>query len=134
MPGLIDDLKTEHRAIGEALEQMKKLGSASATGKERIIAVRGALLSHLKKEDERLYPPLLKDAQSDNSLRIKLNMMADDMKKVTGAANEFFAKYQDGGQGLEFIKDFGALTGKLNIRILWEEAHLYPEYERRYPA
>ena len=134
MSSLIENLKKEHAAILEAMDRMKESGASSAAGKEAAVQVRESLLSHLKREDEFLYPPLQKAAKDDPSLRIKLNMMAEDMQKITKAARDFFTRYHNGGEGLEFIKDFGSLAGKLNIRINWEESQLYPEYDRRFSS
>jgi len=130
---LINELKKDHQTLVNALEEVKKIGMSSAAGRDKIGVIRGILLAHLEREDGFLYPPLYKDAETDPSLKRKLDMLAEDMKRVSAAALEFFDKYKDGGKGLEFIRDFGSLVGKLNIRIQWEEMQLYPEYERRHP-
>ena len=133
MGNLVKDLVEDHKALAAALDDLKKIGISSSAGRDKIGAINGALLGHLKKEDEELYPPLYKDAESDAALKRKLDMLSEDMQRVSQAALEFFTKYKDGGEGLDFIRDFGALVGKLNIRIQWEETQLYPEYERRHP-
>ncbi|MDH5478240.1 MAG: hemerythrin domain-containing protein [Nitrospinota bacterium] len=133
MTKLIQDLISEHQALALALDELKKIGISSSAGKGKIEAIKTTLLSHLKREDRDLYPPLYKDAEGDQALKRKLDMLSEDMKRVSEAALNFFDKYEGGGEGLDFIRDFGALVGKLNIRIQWEETQLYPEYDRRHP-
>ena len=133
MSKLIIELREDHNSLVAALDELKRIGMSSATAKEKISALKDILLAHLSKEDKHLYPPLYKDAENDPSLKRKLDMLSQDMDKVSQAALAFFDKYSDGGQGLDFIRDFGSLVGKLNIRIQWEETQLYPEYDRRHP-
>jgi len=56
--------------------------------------------------------------------------MSDDMKIVSGLAEDFFRKYQQGEPALiEFATDHGALLTILKIRLRREEQTLFPLFE-----
>jgi hypothetical protein len=56
--------------------------------------------------------------------------MSDDLRIVTGLAEDFFRKYQQGEPRLiEFATDHGALLTILKIRLKREEQTLFPLFE-----
>lgn len=130
MNRLVDELKKDHEEIVEVLTKVKKLGISSKDGQDMLLAAKGGLLAHLSKEDKRLYPILRKAAENNQNLKTTLDMFAKDMESVSKAAVEFFEKYEKGGSGIEFAKDFGRLVGVLSIRIQKEENIIYAEYEK----
>ncbi len=130
MGALVTELKDEHRKIAEALAEVQEKGIGSKEGQAKLLSAKEGLLSHLKKEDERLYPPLKKAAEKDERLKGLLEMFAKDMQDVSKGAMDFFGKYAKGGSGLEFAKDFGHLSAVLTSRIRKEETILYPEFDK----
>lgn len=130
MSRLIEQLKKEHRLIAEHLQAAYQHGAGTKAGHIELIKAKNALLGHLKKEDQYLYPPLREAAKRDANLAWTLELYAKDMQEVTRTAIAFFEKYIQAGSGLEFGKDFGALLGRLKIRISNEENELYKEYEK----
>lgn len=129
MSTLIDELKREHKAIVAALGQVKRLGIGSREGQDTLMSARNLLLDHLQKEDERIYPMLRRAAQRDDDLRQTLEFYATNMSEITEAALHFFDKYANGGSGIEFGQDFGALYSALSLRVAKEEAAIYKRYE-----
>lgn len=129
MNDLIEELKREHQLIASHLADANKLGVDTREGTLSLMKAKSALLAHLKKEDERLYPVLRRAAQKDRRLQWMLELYAQDMEEVSSAAVVFFQKYENGGKGIEFIRDFGTLLARLKIRIRNEEGELYREYE-----
>lgn len=127
---LIEELKNDHGKIVEVLTKVKNLGTSSKEGQDTLSAAKEGLLAHLKKEDERLYPPLRRAAENSPSLKFTMDTFAKDMEDISKAALDFFGKYAKGGSGIEFAKDFGRLVGTLSIRIRNEENFLYAEYEK----
>jgi len=126
---LIEDLKSEHTKIAEALNEVVHLGIGNHEGQEKLMNAKNMLLLHLQKEDTFLYPKLDQAAQDDEQIKHTLDSFARDMDGISKVALEFFAKYENGGEGIEFAKDFGHLFSALSMRIRREENHLYKIYE-----
>ena len=130
MSTLTDALKQDHVALVESLGKVKALGISTLEGRHTLLSVKSALLAHLAREDEQLYPVLREAAGNDRALMTKLEVFARDMELVTSEAVRFFEKYADGGSGIAFASDYGHLHAVLAARIRKEETNLYPEYER----
>ena len=96
--------------------------------------MRVIFLSHLKKEDAKMYPILREAAKSDGALKRRLDSFASDMDKISLSVTEFFEKYTSAevSSSIEFAMDFGSLSAKLINRIWREENILYKEFEKAY--
>lgn len=130
MKTIIDELKDEHSVLVETLQAVKRFGISTAKGKEYLINAKNALLSHLRKEDDKLYPILRIRAKEDEALNDLLNIFARDMETVSVLALSFFNKYEYSETNMEFAKDFGILYAALGNRIRKEESILYEEYNK----
>ena len=130
MSNIVAELKSEHEMLVKVLGEVKEIGVSSEEGRGKLMAAKDGLLAHLAKEDEHLYPQLKERAMTDANLKSMLDTFARDMDSISAAALAFFDKYQDGGSGIEFAKDFGALYGALGNRIRKEETILYPEFDK----
>lgn len=128
--GLIDDLQKEHAALVQTLNSVKELGITSKAGQEKLLAAKTGLLAHLKREDAFLYPTLRRAAEKDARLEKLLEFFAKDMGEISTFALQFFDKYEKGGSGIDFARDFGRLFATLNGRINKEESLLYKEFEK----
>ncbi|MCB1192305.1 MAG: hemerythrin domain-containing protein [Leptospiraceae bacterium] len=127
---LIEELKKEHSILVQVLQDVKKQGIGSSSGKENLLKAKTTLLSHLKKEDDKLYPKLKEKAKTDANLQNILSTFAKDMEGVSKTALDFFTKYEMSDSEMEFAKDFGALYAALGNRIRKEENVLYAEYSK----
>lgn len=130
MNNLVSELKAEHQKLVSVLTEMKAKGVTTPEGLKVLMQAKGAVVAHLKKEDTFLYPEMRSAAARDPKLQQTLDIFAKDMEKVTAQVLEFFDKYQNGGSGIEFAKDIGALMTVLANRIQREESALYPEYDK----
>ena len=83
MNTLVEELKKDHEEFVEVLTKVKKLGISSKDGQDMLLAAKGGLLAHLKKEDERLYPALRKAAENTPALKQTLDMFAKDMESIS---------------------------------------------------
>lgn len=129
MSKLVEELKSEHAFIVSKLEVAKSKGVKE--GADALISAKKALLAHLGKEDQKLYPALREAASKDSNLKALLDTFATDMDVVSTNALAFFDKCEKGRTtGVEFAKDFGNLMARLRIRISSEEGVLYSEYEK----
>lgn len=128
MNKLINDLKNEHAQIAAALNRVNELGIYSVEGQKLLLESKNFLLAHLQREDLEFYPILEKAAQDSVPLRKMLDSFAKDMDSISRAALDFFGKYQSGGSGMEFARDFGRLFSTLQMRIGREERILYAEF------
>jgi hemerythrin-like domain-containing protein len=126
---LTKTLKEEHKKIADALNRVVHLGIGTHEGQAELMKAKDLLLSHLQKEDKLLYPVLQKAAKEDSQIKLMLESFAKDMEGISQAALDFFSKYEKGGEGLEFAKDFGHLFSALSLRIRREETRLYRIYE-----
>lgn len=133
MSQLIEELKKEHTVIVDILNEVSKLGITTKEGQRKLLDAKQGLLAHLKKEDDRLYPVLKTAAEKNPALKQTLDLFAQDMAGISKAAIDFFAKYSQGGSGLEFARDIGALFTTLKSRIRKEEDILYSEFDRLNP-
>lgn len=128
MSALVNQLKNEHSALVSILKEAKDLGITTSAGQEKLMSAKAALLGHLQKEDEQLYPKLKERAVVDAGLRTILTTFAKDMEGISTAALEFFKKYENGGETVAFASDFGNLYAALGSRIRKEETLLYAEF------
>ena len=127
---LTNTLINEHKFVVDTLTEVKKLGITTSAAQEKLMSVKKGLLAHLKKEDEKLYPLLLEKAKQDANIKNVVDTFCEDMEGISKAAIDFFNKYQDGGDTMEFAKDFGHLYSVLKDRIFREETILYQEYNK----
>ncbi|NPA36668.1 MAG: hemerythrin domain-containing protein [Chlorobi bacterium] len=130
MENLTKTLKEEHKQIAETLNHVVNIGIGSHEGQEELLKAKNMLLQHLKKEDTFLYPRLREAAKDNEKIQHVLDSFAKDMDEISNAALKFFEKYEGGGEGIEFAKDFGHLFSALSLRIRREETHLYKIYEQ----
>src|SRR5688572_12625716 len=130
MSKLVDELMKEHSLIVELLTEVSNLGITTKEGQNKLNSAKDKLLAHLKKEDEQLYPALNKAGEADPKLKGYINTFAKDMEGISKAAVGFFAKYEQGGSGDEFVRDFGEIVATLKMRIRKEENFLYKEYDK----
>ncbi len=130
MSALIDELKEEHSEIVAVLNEVKELGILSKEGQTKLMTVKARLLTHLKKEDEQLYPVLKKEAENNKQLERTLDLCAMDMENVTRVVLEFFDKYFRGEiPDKELQKEFKNFSVAFSKRIRNEEDILYYEGE-----
>ena len=127
---MTNELKKEHAALVSVLNKVRSLGVSQKEGQHLLFSSKTALLDHLKKEDEQLYPVLNKVAESDADLKLTLDLFADEMDKISKEAIKFFDKYSEGDSGFDFSKDFGGLLAVLSQRIRKEENVLYQKYDQ----
>ncbi len=129
MSALIEELKREHAEIIAMLSEVKELGILSKQGQARLMSAKAHLLAHLKKEDERLYPVLRKEAKHNKNLKKEVAMFAMDPEYVSRVVSEFFDKYSGGEIDEDFSVNFESLFAAISARIRNEEDALYEEYE-----
>ena len=129
MSALIEEFKSEHAKIIAMLNEVKELGILSRQGQARLMSIKAHLLSHLKEEDEKLYPVLRKEAEDNERLKNTLDLFALDMEKVSSVVQEFFDKYSEGAFDEAFPAEFKSLFAALSSRIRNEEDALYVEYD-----
>ena len=128
MSVLIDELKKDHSEIVATLSEVKELGILSKEGQAKLMAAKEHFLTHLKKEDEQLYPFLKKEAENKKHLKNALDLCALEMEKVSGIVQDFFDKYSEGVVRNKLQKEFEKLSEALSKRIRNEEDILFDEY------
>ena len=129
MSELIEEFKRDHAEIMAMLNEVKELGILSKEGQAKLISIKTHLLAHLKKEDEKLYPALRKEAEDNEKLRNTLDLFTLDMETVSSVVQGFFDKYSGGEIDGNFSENIERLSVALSTRIRNEEDALYEEYE-----
>ncbi len=129
MTVLIEELKKDHSEIVDILNEVKELGILSKEGQSKLMSVKEHFLTHLKKEDEQLYPVLKKEAKNKKHLKNALDLCAMDMENVSRIVQDFFDIYSKGVSGNKLQKEFEKLFAALSKRIKNEEDILYDEYD-----
>jgi hypothetical protein len=130
MSALIEELKKEHSEIIATLNEVRELGILSEEGQAKLRSAKESLLEHLKKEDERLYPVLRKEAEHNKKLKEILDVFAMDMENVSKIVLEFFDKYSEEVIDSAVQGEFEDLFAAFRNRIRNEEDILYEEHEK----
>jgi hypothetical protein len=131
MNGLIDELRREHMHLVDTLKDAHRLGILQEEGRKKLMSLKIDLLSHIKKENEKLYPPLRKVAEMDENFIASLDFFSSNMEAITEKAMTFFNKYSTEGNDMEFIRDYKELLSILSERINNEENVLFKEFFSR---
>ena len=130
---LVEELKQQHKIILDKLDQVRSIGSSTAESLKILEEVKSTLFSHIKKEDELLYPALNQAAATDPSLKAYLEMYAMDMQEVSTEVLDFYGKHTGPAAKPghpDFIYDFERVLYNLQRRIKNEENSLYVKFSK----
>ena len=129
MSALIKEFKSEHSKIIKALSEVAEFGVLTKEGQAKLMSAKAILIEHLKKEDEKFYPVLLREAEQNKKLKEGLDVFEKDFESVSRAVLGFFDGFDKGVLGAKLLKDFETLLMVLRNRLWNEENYLYVEYE-----
>ena len=125
--GLIDELQEEHKKLLELFADFyKKIDNPGSLG--RLKNFKTLLLSHLNKEDKKLYP-VLDNSKLEEISKVSKQFSGSMLKlsKVLIATFEIIEKNIDNVSS-ELNKEINQIGIKLKGRIVLEEYTLYPLY------
>lgn len=129
MHDLITRLSAQHLQLEQALAGIRVRQFQTGEGRERLHRIRDLLHNHFQTEKKELFPRLRQAVASDPQLAGQLSRFSDDLEIVSGLADDFIRKYENGVDHLiEFATDHGALMTILRIRLKREEETLFPLY------
>ena len=134
----LNEFKSEHKTVCRILEDIKGfIQTNNAQGiATHMDLIRQYLLAHLKKEDDKPYGDLLKEAKDKNIelVAIAVNTFSTAMKGIAARTLKFFDKYHAEDEIIkhiaEFNKDFQGAYEDIQKRVDNEEKMLYPMYEK----
>ena len=126
---LIEELRRDHTEIIEALKKAKELGVDTREGQANLMSLKVALLTHLKKEDDHLYPLLRKEAEHNKLIKNALDLCKIDMENVSKIVLELFDRFSKGILRNDIQDEFEKVLDALDKRIKNEEEILYKEFE-----
>lgn len=137
-PGLVEQLKDDHRALFGLYRDMKL--SFEAKDYEAVTVIlrkfRSALQEHLLTENVRLYIYLSHSVKHDETNFELIRGFRREMDGIAKIAIKFLDKYDAIGVDAELANSFGrdlAEIGEvLGTRIQKEESILYPLYTEQY--
>ena len=132
MSTLISKLTSQHHRLLGILEEIKRMEFQSADFQKANRELKMEWEAHSKVEDMHLYPELRCRAESENGLRVSLNVMAQDLDKVNLQLGDLFAKAEDPGLSkMEWVRLFARVETMLKTRVRREEETLYVEYDKK---
>ncbi len=126
---MLEELKKEHSVIIDILNHVRHLGIHSKEGQWELLSAKNRILTHMKKEDEELYPVLRKVVESNNELRETFDAFDKNMIELSKYTLDFFENYVV-GEKIEHGLELERLIEVHCVRILVEESILFAEYER----
>ncbi len=129
MPALIKKFKSEHSKIIKVLSEAEEFGILTKKGQAKLMSAKATLIEHLKKEDEKFYPVLLREAEQNKKLKEGLEVFEKDLESVSRAVLGFFDGFDKDVLGARLLKDFETLFMVIRNRMWNEENYLYVEYE-----
>ena len=130
MTPLVEQLKIEHEALLNNFQDVLKTGVAKPAGIQKLMATKLLLLRHLRREENEMYPVLQRGAATNEALRTMLDDLAAEYEELARHLMDFFERYENGGEGLQFARELGKLQGMLSSRIRREENRVYPVFEK----
>lgn len=128
MTDLIPRLENEHRRLKTLLDEVKAAGLATDAGRRKLRDARQVFIDHIAREDREFYPDFLRAAAGHPDAERMARQFAMEMTAMSKGILDFFEKYRDGGDGLEYARDFGRLSAALFLRWRKEEDILYARY------
>jgi hemerythrin-like domain-containing protein len=131
MNELVDKLVNEHKQIFDIFKEIQKVGTSANRKIELFAQFQDLLLTHLEKENNYLYPPLIKKAESNTLLKKKLQTFGSEMEKITKLVVDFYQKYKTESDLSKptFPKDSATFIFTLKNRMIKEEVSIFKEYE-----
>jgi len=128
MSNIINELKAEHAHLDHLFVKIEHLDVSSKEASEQLQAVKLAVLNHLKKENQTIYPKLREAAFNNLRLQRKLDLFARDTVRLSTIFIQFIDKYSEGGSNLDFKRDFSRLSKILSAFAKREEEVIFSEY------
>lgn len=132
----VDPYKKDHEILGAKLGELQsQMTNVSANAKNiaKILAeISGALKMHLAKEDNSLYPALLKS--SDTNVSSTAKKFQSEMGGLKDAWSNYINEWRTDSKISdnvdEFTKQTGGILKALGNRVQQEEKILYPMAEK----
>lgn len=133
MTNMIDELRTDHLDLTISFEGLGEIDVATETGKEDLRKLKTKFLTHMKKENNELYPAL-RDASFDNGkLQQTLDWFTRDFVRIFAVTVLFLDKYAESGTQREFKREHNRLTKILAALLKQEENIIFTEYLKIHP-
>lgn len=124
---LVRQMKKQHQHLLDGLRDVQSLGVTTPGAKDKLFKIKELLLTHVKLEDELLYPGLR--ASADPEAQRLAELFESEMEDISKDAIAFFEKYVEADHGTSFSRDIAHLILGIRKRIEAEESLLYPAYE-----
>ena len=132
MSDLIAELRMEHLDLSVSFGNLKNVDIASEEGRRELQIIKATLLSHLRKENEQLYPKLREAAFNNLKLQETIDWFTRDTARILAVLILFLDKYASGGPRMAFRRDYNRLNTILNALISQEEKIIYEEYQKEF--
>ncbi|OUR73826.1 hypothetical protein A9Q76_02025 [Arcobacter sp. 31_11_sub10_T18] len=129
MSDFTKELRHENYLILQTLKQAKQLTMRTLRGRRVLFDKRNDLITHLKREDEKIHAALQGAMQTHPDLEQTLAMFKNDIENTTESVIDFFKKYGTDDADKELSDDFDKLFATISKRIEKEENIFYAEFD-----
>jgi regulator of sigma D len=128
----IQELQAEHKKLVDVLLEVEKISATDMKkGLDILLTIKHDLISHLSKENVRLYPKLI--SYKDEEIIKTVKVFQVETREITNHVMNFFEDYQLSSHieqhSATYIEDLSILIKNLKLRIGREEKYLYPLYK-----
>ncbi len=128
MIDLIDELRLEHTELSTSFGSLRDINISSEEDRKHLKSIKSSLLSHLRKENEELYPKLRETAANNQKLHRTIEWFTRDTARIAAVLILFLDQYAEGGDRIAFMRDFKRLSTILNALIKQEEKLIFDGY------
>ncbi|MBS3909855.1 MAG: hemerythrin domain-containing protein [Actinobacteria bacterium] len=129
MSDLIRRLESEHASLVDSFNKIKRLEINSDGAPVLLQSIKTALLAHLKKENETIYPKLREESFNNPRLQQTLDLFARDIVRLATVFIEFLDKYSQGGSQSDYAGDISRLAIIMSAFARREEDVIFSAYK-----
>jgi HD-GYP domain-containing protein (c-di-GMP phosphodiesterase class II) len=128
----ITELIEEHNEILNFCSTIRDSYQNTEKTYQLLLQIKDKMDNHLKKEDNLLYPPLIKASEKDKEFQESLKFFVNNISQVSKVFNDVIQLFSDGGADEnEYKESLDRLAILLNERIKKEESIIFSAFEER---
>ena len=129
MSDLIYELELEHASLVDSFNKVKRLEINSDGAPVQLQSIKVALLAHLKKENETVYPKLREESFDNLKLQRTLDLFARDIVRLATVFIQFLDRYSHGGSQSDYTRDINRLSMIMSAFARREEDIIFSAYK-----
>jgi len=129
MSDFTEELRRENYEIIQVMATAKRLSMRTLQGRRALFDNMIMILTHMKKEDDKVLDTLKKSTSYHPSLKQSLEMFKTEIEVSSKKIKSFFKKHKANDSSIELCDDFDSLFSVLTRRIEKAENIFYAEFD-----